>query len=243
MRNTESTIFIFIASIIAGVLISMNIGLKKEPEKMQLTVAQYQDAYNKRNKLYNEISKLKQSNRKISEKIKEYSKEDEQWIKIFNNIKLELSDNQMLSGFSEAKGSGLKIILKDGTESFEGEVIDDFLKILRTIHDDDMIKVVNELKLAGAEAISLNNQRIVYNTEIYCGGQFLRTNGVKLPAPFYVNVIGDPDMLENNILREGSYIKTLKNRGINIEIIRSDNIIVPAYLGDLSPKYMSIYQK
>lgn len=101
-----------------------------------------------------------------------------------------------------------------------------------------MIKVINELKAAGAEAISINNQRIIYNTEIYCGGQFLRMNGVKIPAPFYVNVIGDPEKMENQIMRDGSYIKTLMNRGIKVQITKSDDITMPAYISDMNSKYM-----
>ena len=150
----------------------------------------------------------------------------------------ELNNNLMLSGLEEAKGPGLKIVLEDGGEAFSGEVVDDFMRLLRTIHDDDMIKVINELKAAGAEAISINNQRIIYNTEIYCGGQFLRMNGVKIPAPFYVNAIGDPEKMENQIMRDGSYIKTLMNRGIKVQITKSDDITMPAYISDMNSKYM-----
>lgn len=155
----------------------------------------------------------------------------------------ELETNLMLSGLADVKGPGLKIVLEDGGEAFSGEVVDDFMRLLRTIHDDDMIKVINELKAAGAEAISINNQRIIYNTEIYCGGQFLRMNGVKIPAPFYVSVIGDPEKIENQIMRDGSYIKTLMNRGIKVQITKSDDITMPAYISDMNPKYVKSSEK
>ena len=170
--------------------------------------------------------------------INNYSKNDEDSNKISKDMIEELNNNLMLSGLEEAKGPGLKIVLEDGGEAFSGEVVDDFMRLLRTIHDDDMIKVINELKAAGAEAISINNQRIIYNTEIYCGGQFLRMNGVKIPAPFYVNVIGDPEKMENQIMRDGSYIKTLMNRGIKVQITKSDDITMPAYISDMNSKYM-----
>lgn len=155
----------------------------------------------------------------------------------------ELNKNLMLSGLEETKGQGLKIVLEDGGEAFSGEVVDDFMRLLRTIHDDDMIKVINELKSAGAEAISINDQRIIYTTEIYCGGQFLRMNGVKIPAPFYVYAIGNPERMESQIIRDGSYIKTLINRGISVQITKSDDIIMPAYTGDMYFKYMKPYTK
>ncbi|WP_300348745.1 DUF881 domain-containing protein [Clostridium sp.] len=243
MKNREFTIFIFIASVIVGILISMNISLDGNETPKILNAKEYQDAYNKRNNLYNEISKLKENNRELQKKINNYTRSDETTDKVSKDMTDELKKNLMITGMTEVQGPGLKIVLEDGGESFDGEVIDNLMRLLRTIHDDDMIKVINELKVAGAEAISINNQRIIYNTEIYCGGQFLRMNGVKIPAPFYVNVIGDPDKIENQIMRDGSYIKTLMNRGIKVEITKSDDIIMPAYISDMKPKYMTPNEK
>lgn len=243
MKNREFTIFIFIASVIVGLLISMNISFDGNETPKILNAKEYQEAYNKRNNLYNEISKLKENNRELQKKINNYTRSDETTEKVSKDMTDELKKNLMLTGMSEVQGPGLKIVLEDGGESFNGEVVDNLMRLLRTIHDDDMIKVINELKVAGAEAISINNQRIVYNTEIYCGGQFLRMNGVKIPAPFYVNVIGDPDKIENQIMRDGSYIKTLMNRGIKVEITKSDDIIMPAYISDMKPKYMTSNEK
>ncbi len=243
MKNREFTIFIFIASVIVGILISMNISLDGNENPKILNAKEYQDAYNKRNNLYNEISKLKENNRELQKKINNYTRSDETTDKVSKDMTDELKKNLMITGMTEVQGPGLKIVLEDGGESFDGEVIDNLMRLLRTIHDDDMIKVINELKVAGAEAISINNQRIIYNTEIYCGGQFLRMNGVKIPAPFYVNVIGDPDKIENQIMRDGSYIKTLMNRGIKVEITKSDDIIMPAYISDMKPKYMTPNEK
>ncbi|MGG5462478.1 DUF881 domain-containing protein [Clostridium sp. B9] len=238
MKNREFTIFIFIASIIVGLLISMNISFDGTETTKVLSAREYQEAYNKRNDLYNEISKLKENNRDLQKKINNYSRNDETSNKISNDMIEELNKNLMLSGLTEVRGPGLKIVLEDGGEAFDGEVVDDFMRLLRTIHDDDMIQVISELKAAGAEAISINNQRIIYTTEIYCGGQFLRMNGVKIPAPFYINVIGDPEKMENQIMRDGSYMKKLMSRGIKVQITKSNDIVMPAYISDMDPKYM-----
>lgn len=243
MKNREFTIFIFIASVIVGLLISMNINFDGSETPKVLNAKEYQEAYNKRNNLYNEISKLKENNRELQKKINNYTRSGETIDKVSKDMTDELKKNIMLSGMTDVQGPGLKIVLEDGGESFDGEVIDDLMRLFRTIHDDDMIKVINELKLAGAEAISINNQRIIYNTEIYCGGQFLRMNGVKIPAPFYVNVIGDPEKIENQIMRDGSHIKTLINRGIKVDITKSNDIVIPAYISDINPKYMTPNEK
>ena len=58
MKNNEATIFVFIASIIIGLLIAMNIGF--EGKSNFLDVKQYNEAYNERSKLYSELNNLKQ---------------------------------------------------------------------------------------------------------------------------------------------------------------------------------------
>ncbi len=61
---------------------------------------------------------------------------------------------------------------------------------------------------------------------------------LKYQLLFYVNVIGDPEKMENQIMRDGSYIKTLMNRGIKVQITKSDDITMPAYISDMNSKYM-----
>lgn len=243
MKHTESTIFAFVAAIVLGLLISLNISFNGGDDRATIDINKYQDAYNERNKLYNEISKLKQQNNNLNDKIEDYSKGNKKDKTIVSEMKKELRENMLQSGLEKVRGKGLKIVLKDGGESFEGEVIDDNIKILRTIHDDDMINVVNELKVAGAEAIAINGQRVVFNTEIYCGGQFLRINKVKVPAPFYVDVIGDPEKIESYITSEGSRLKNFVNRGISVETSLENEVVIPAYIGDMAIENMSLYEK
>ena len=54
MKNREFTIFIFTASVIVGLLISMNISFDGIETTKVLNAKEYQEAYNKRNNLYNE---------------------------------------------------------------------------------------------------------------------------------------------------------------------------------------------
>ena len=71
MKNNEATIFVFIASVIIGILISMNIGFKGKINF--LDVQQYDQAYNERTKLYSQLNNLKQQYYSTNAKLKKYN--------------------------------------------------------------------------------------------------------------------------------------------------------------------------
>ena len=56
------------------------------------------------------------------------------------------------------------------------------------VHAEDLISIVNELKNAGAEAISINDQRIVSNTVIECIGAVIKINGQRVGAVSYTHL-------------------------------------------------------
>ncbi|MBQ1249641.1 MAG: DUF881 domain-containing protein, partial [Selenomonadales bacterium] len=100
---------------------------------------------------------------------------------------------------------------------------------LYVIHDDDLLKVINELRAAGAEAISVNGQRLIATSEIRCAGPTLSVNNTRYTPPYEILAIGDPKTLDNALKMRGGIVETLRFWGIQINISKSDNIVVPAY--------------
>ena len=79
------------------------------------------------------------------------------------NLSKELEKMNALLGYHEVHGQGLIITLKDANSNMVSGNASDYI-----VHDGDLIEVVNALKNAGAEAISINDQRIVPTTSISC---------------------------------------------------------------------------
>lgn len=102
---------------------------------------------------------------------------------------------------------------------------------LYVIHDDDILRVINELCAAGAEAISVNGQRLTATSEIRCAGPTLSVNNVRSSAPFEICAIGDKKNLANAIKMRGGVAETLSVWGIELKIKIADKIIIPAYTG------------
>ncbi|MCR5559810.1 DUF881 domain-containing protein [Schwartzia sp. (in: firmicutes)] len=108
---------------------------------------------------------------------------------------------------------------------------------LYIIHDDDLLRVINELRAAGAEVISINGQRLTASSEIRCAGPTLSVNNVRSAPPYEIHAIGDAATLENSLKMRGGVMETLAVWGIQLEIQTSENVEVPAYKGTTQFQY------
>ena len=111
---------------------------------------------------------------------------------------------------------------------------------LYVVHDADVLRVINELKAAGAEAISINGQRLTATSEIRCAGPTISVNNVRSSAPYEISAIGDKKSLENSVKMRGGVEETLKVWGIRLTVEVKDKIFIPAYEGEIHHKYAKI---
>lgn len=148
----------------------------------------------------------------------------------------ELKKANVLLGLTEVTGSGILINLDDN-QTVTANSIGAYDNINRyLIHDEDLRTIVNELKNAGAEAISINGQRLVNTTAITCNGNVILINGEKIGAPFEIKAIGFQEMFKGALLRPGGYIEVLTNDGILTNVEMQDSITIPKYSGILDAK-------
>ena len=108
-------------------------------------------------------------------------------------------------------------------------------RALRT-QEKEIKLIINELKNAGAEAISINDQRIVPTTSISCGGNIIDINGEKVGTPFVIKAIGLPEQLAG-LSRPGGYLEILKGASVGVELKKSNNITISKYTGVINYQY------
>ena len=107
------------------------------------------------------------------------------------------------------------------------------------VHEEDLLYIVNELFNSGADAISINDQRIVSTTSIVCDGNIIRINGKMVGVPITIKAIGFPERMEYALSRPGGYLQLMADGGVKVYIERSDNIDIPKYEGVYSSEYIS----
>ena len=96
------------------------------------------------------------------------------------------------------------------------------------MHDIDIINIINDLKSNGAEAISINDIRVIETTDVKCGGPIVRIDGVPKAVPFVIRAIGVAEKLYAGLYDTNGYLKLLEEvYSIRVEINRSDEIFIP----------------
>lgn len=156
----------------------------------------------------------------------------------FQNSEKNLDELKFLSCAVPVEGEGIIIRLDDSSKvTKSGENPN-----LYVVHDDDILRVINELKAAGAEAISINGQRLTAVSEIRCAGPTISVNNVRSSAPYEICVIGEKKSLENSIKMRGGVEETLKVWGIQLEVEVKDKIFIPAYKGEIQNRYAKIVE-
>ena len=144
----------------------------------------------------------------------------------------EITQGNKIIGLAEVSGQGVIVTLGDSKKDVSSSLDPSSL----LVHDTDVLSVINELKNAGAEAISINDQRIIPTTGIICGGNIIDKKGKKVGTPFEIKAIGLPEQLAA-LDRPGGYLDLLKSYSIEVKLEKSNNITIPKYTGTINYKY------
>ena len=205
--------------------ISSRISQNYEENNLRAEVLKYKEKYD------NLLRETEEIDRELQQQIEKATE---------NNSELEEAKNQInegnkIIGLTEVTGSGVIFTVADSDT--DPNTVFDSSKLL--VHDSDILKIVNELKNAGAEAISINGQRVILTTSIICGGNIINVNGERIGSPFEIKAIGSPEALAN-LSRTGGWLSILKDRGIKVsDLKKTNNITIPKYSGVLNFKYLS----
>lgn len=181
---------------------------------------------------YNDYTKeLEKSEQKLEEIRNQVASNSEEDTEIQNNLKYY---NSLLAK-TDVEGSGIIITLDDNREANPEEIIDVSLLL---VHEADLLQIVNELYNAGADAISINDQRITSTTAILCDGNILRINGEMIGVPINIKAIGYPERLVGALTRPQGYLTIMQQDGVIVGVTKSDDIKIPKYTGAYKTDYI-----
>ena len=184
------------------------------------------------------IAEWKGKYEEAQKQLEENQKSIKEYLKIINDngeaselIEKDLEESNMKLGKTDIYGEGIVLTLSD-TEEY---IIDTF----------DLIDLINELRYAGAEAISINDVRILSSSYISQPKDGLTMiSGQRVTSPFVVKVIGNQTYLSSSLsLKDSGYIDRNRARGMQIELQTKNNVQIVKSTNDRETKYMNMEEK
>ena len=147
---------------------------------------------------------------------------------VANTKLLELEELKYLSGLTDVKGPGVIVTLNDAEKLEDGDNVMD-----RLIHDKDVLHIINELRVAGAEAISINNERLIATSEQICAGPTIKINSNRYAVPYEIKAIGDPELL-SKALKESSIVAIMLQNKLRVSIEEKEEVQIPKFANDIN---------
>ena len=184
-----------------------------------------------RTELANWKSKYEETNQKYEEtisKIDEYKKTTESNEQTEELVNSELEQVNLLLGKTDVEGQGITITLQENKDAEAG------------ITSDNLNMIVNELKEAGAEAISINDERIINMTDIVSVNEntVTRVNQQRVVSPYVIKAIGNQTYLEGAISGNGGEGDKLEKLGHTVSITKSNKVQIKKYNKELTTNYI-----
>jgi len=160
-------------------------------------------------------------------KIQEYENKVQSNEEARGLIKKELAEAKEIFGITNVEGEGLIITLTDNDE--------------RSYDYKDLLGLVNELRDAGAKAISINNQRVVNMTDIFTVSmRYIIVNSNRITSPYTIKVIGDKTYLKSALTIKNGYVDLKEKDGYDISIQEKSNIKINKYSEKVNLKHIQL---
>lgn len=213
---------IVIVTTILGVFISLQLkSVDKENNGMT--------TLKKGEQLIQELKSLKKEEKELQEEIKDIQGDIDSYKSVENSsaqesIKSEIKKYEELAGYTDVKGEGIKVSIKSTSENLNEASTDSI-----DYNYDLLLSLINKLNSAQANAISINNQRIVYDSYIHLKEDKLYINDFIIKEPFIIKAIGNSDTLASALqIKYGIVWEIEKYYNAKVTVEKSDNITIEA---------------
>lgn len=173
---------------------------------------------------YNETyKKLEDTNKKIDE----YQEKLQGNAETVELVEKELAEAKKNVGLTDVISDGIIVTLTDTDE--------------REYNAKDLLELVNELRAAGAEAISINDERITNLTEIVdISTRFIKVKSEKVSSPYVIKAIGDKTYLKSALTIKNGYYDLKQGEEYDIKIEEKTNIKINKYSKEVNLKYIKL---
>jgi uncharacterized protein YlxW (UPF0749 family) len=145
-------------------------------------------------------------------------------------LRAQVDDMALGTGLTPVRGPGLQVELTDSPmrTSPSGDLND------LVIHEQDLQAVINALWAGGAEAMTVQGQRVLATTAIRCVGNTLLLHGRVYSPPYIIEAIGEPEALETALARDvmvERFRRSVKDFQLGFSVVASEQLELPGSEG------------
>ena len=175
--------------------------------------------------LKDKSSEMKQQLEEIQNTTKEYTDQSSDVQATMDLLKSDVDKARCDLGYTDVKGPGIILTIADGKNAANDKE--------QVITYNDLIMAINELKYAGAEAISLNDERVVNNSFVANISEYMVMNDNRISGPYTIKVIGDSKNLESVINIKGGIKDYLESYNKQISYTVENEVYINKYNGNV----------
>jgi uncharacterized protein YlxW (UPF0749 family) len=242
MKKITSQIFLALICVLLGFMLTHQFRMLNSKDTRFLAgerVSSYYDISDENDELMKLKEQLEKENSNVLTQLKKYEQDATNSNELTKEIKDKLDTSRVMLGMTSVSGPGVTIYLSPKSSIFNSSNN-------RYINYRELVYLINELYFAGAEAITINDNRILYQSVIKAANnnEYIQVNDDKIYPKnrIVVKAIGDKDKLEDalNFPLVLEY-EALSNYDIKVE--KSDQIKMPKYNKPFKEEFIQPVEK
>ncbi|MGI6727678.1 MAG: DUF881 domain-containing protein [Anaerovoracaceae bacterium] len=236
MKEKGGIIVIAVLALLIGLVISIQIRTTESSDVGGLIpVAKAAGLVQELKEVRAEKDKIMQEYLDLEERLEEIEQKNLSEDALIQAATQDLEKYKISSGVVDVIGPGIIVTVDDPIPT-EGNPDDGYSTIM--LRYDLLLSLVNKLKDAGAEAISVNGQRIIATTEISLAGDNVNINTVPTAPPYIIKAIGNPDTLESTLTIRYGIVETMRNTyGLQVNLEKQKELKISRYSGVIKFRY------
>ncbi|MCC3776887.1 DUF881 domain-containing protein [Streptomyces sp. UNOB3_S3] len=219
-RLTRAQLTVAVLLCVLG--LGLAIQVRSTSDNSALRGARQEDLVRILDELDNRTKRLEDEKRKLESQRSELESSSNQAAEARKQTAQKEEQLGVLAGTVAAEGPGIELTVSDSKGSVEA---------------DKLLDTIQELRAAGAEAIQINDVRVVASTYFSGSAGKVEIDGKKVSQPYKFKVIGKPQDLEPALNIPGGVVQTLEKEQASVSVSRSEKIIVDALRPAKRPDY------
>ena len=227
------SLVLLLPAVLFGLLVSVQ--WRTQAERNELTVRYNTPLLDAAKTLQNEQNALKVTLAELRTELDRIQTSASTQSDAAKDLQSRIDGLKTVAGLNERAGDGVEIILDDARGAAAAKDVEKSI-----CHNTDLTDIVNQAWRGGAEAIAINDERIVGSSSIYCVGSTIMVNGTLMSPPFKVLVIGP----QNELLTtydDPTQLRDIKQRrdiyGLGFRVSRATGLHLPPYRGALNVRF------